>query len=38
VDIEKLKSKSKPLRYVSKVPTKTTVNRKDLAADWDEDF
>ncbi len=35
VDMEKLKPKSKPLKNVLKVPTKTSVNRKDLAADWD---
>jgi len=38
VDIEKLKSKSKPLKHALKIPTKTTVNRKDLPANWDEVF
>lgn len=38
VDLEKLKSKSKPLKSALKIPTKTVVNRKDLPADWDEVF
>lgn len=38
VDIEKLKPKSKPLKYALKIPTKTVVNRKDLPVDWDEVF
>lgn len=38
VDIEKLKPKSKPLKFALKIPTKTTVNRKDLPANWDEIF
>jgi hypothetical protein len=38
VDIEKLKSKSKPLKHALKIPTKTNVNRKDLPANWDEVF
>lgn len=35
VDLERLKTKSKPLKFALKIPTKTTVNRKDLPVDWD---
>jgi hypothetical protein len=38
VDLEKLKAKAKPLHSVLKVPNKTIVVRKDLAANWDEAF
>ena len=38
IDMEKLKQKTKPLRSVLKVPSKTVIKRKDLAANWDELF
>ena len=38
LDVQKLTTKSKPLKMVLKAPTKTTVNRKDLAHNWDEAF
>lgn len=38
LDLEKLKTKSKPLKSVLKIPTKMPVVRKDLAANWDECF
>ncbi len=38
LDLEKLKSKSKPLKAVLKVPAKVNIVRKDLAANWDEAF
>ncbi len=38
LDVQKLKSKSRPLKMVLKPPTKSTVNRKDLAQNWDEAF
>jgi hypothetical protein len=38
IDFEKLKPKSKPLKSVLRVPPKVTINRKDLAANWDEAF
>lgn len=38
VDMEKLKSKSKPLKSSLKIPSKAVVNRKDLPSNWDEIF
>jgi hypothetical protein len=35
LDLEKLKSKSKPLKMALKIPAKVTLNRKDLAPNWD---
>ena len=36
IDLQKLKSKARPLRQALKVPSHSVPNRKDLAANWDE--
>lgn len=38
INLEKLKLKTKPLNSVLKSPSKLSINRKDLAANWDEAF
>lgn len=38
VDLEKLKSKAKPLKTVLKAPPKVQIARKDLKPDWDAEF
>lgn len=38
IDVEKYKLKTKPLKSMLKVPTKTMINRKDLPSNWDETF
>ena len=38
INLEKLKTKTKPLKAVLKIPSKVSINRKDLAANWDEAF
>jgi hypothetical protein len=35
LDIEKLKSKAKPLKMALKIPTKVAITRTDLAPNWD---
>lgn len=37
IDLDKLKVKTRPVNSVLKIPTKT-INRKDLAPDWDSIF
>lgn len=38
INLEKLKAKTKPLKGVLKTPSKVSINRKDLASNWDEAF
>lgn len=38
IDLDKLKLKTRPLKSVLKIPTKISINRKDLASNWDDTF
>jgi|JI9StandDraft_1071089.scaffolds.fasta_scaffold39162_5 hypothetical protein len=38
IDLDKLKLKTRPVKSVLKIPTKSAINRKDLAPNWDEVF
>jgi hypothetical protein len=38
IDLEKLKSKSKPIKDMLKMPTRASIKRKDLDQNWDQAF